>query len=56
MNEVSREIRLAVVERALNEHMRQCEKRSARLEKVVWLAFSTILVVLGVLLKALFHL
>lgn len=56
MTEVSQEIRLAIVERALNEHVRQCEKRAARLEKVVWLVFSSILVVLGVLLKAILHL
>jgi hypothetical protein len=41
--------------RTLTQHMAYCEKRGARLERVAWWGLGIMVAVLGVLLKAQFH-
>lgn len=39
----------------LKGHLRSCEKRGARLERLAWAIGAVVLSVLGLLLKAYFH-
>ena len=48
--------RLTTVEVLLAEHVKQCDRRADIAQKLMWVAVSSNLAVLGVLLKIILHL
>ena len=56
MASVEADRRLTTVEVLLAEHVKQCDRRAIIAQKLLWVAVSTNLGVLGALVKMAFHL